>query len=94
VRELAAAIESAFTFGISPFIPLEDLPTAITGHHQTATLNHSSQLPVTSMAEAERELIQRALQMAEGNKTRTAQILGVSRKQLYAKIAKYGLAVD
>ncbi|HXR24088.1 MAG TPA: sigma-54 dependent transcriptional regulator, partial [Candidatus Binataceae bacterium] len=94
VRELAAAIESAFTFGTAPLIPLEDLPTAITGRQQVAALNHNSQLPVTSMAEAERELIQRALQMAEGNKTRTAQILGVSRKQLYAKIAKYGLDVD
>lgn len=46
------------------------------------------------MVEAERELIQRALQLAEGNKTRTAQILGVSRKQPYAKIAKSGLTVD
>jgi DNA-binding NtrC family response regulator len=41
------------------------------------------------MVEAERELIQRALQFAKGNKTRTAQIPGVSRKQLYAKIAQY-----
>jgi ribonuclease HII len=32
--------------------------------------------------------------MAGGNKTRAAQTLGVSRKHLYAKIAKYDLAVD
>lgn len=94
VRELATAIESAFTFGISRTITSEDLPTAITGQHRAATHSANSQLPVVSMVEAERELIQRALQLAGGNKTRTAQILGVSRKQLYAKIAKYGLAVD
>ena len=92
VRELAGVVESAFTFGSSPMITLEDLPPAITGRHNLAAAN--SQLPVVSMAEAERELIQRALQVAQGNKTRTAQIPGVSRKQLYAKIAKYGLATD
>jgi transcriptional regulator with PAS, ATPase and Fis domain len=94
VRELGAAIESAFTFGISPKITFEDLPETITGQHQATATDSNSQLPVVSIVEAERELIQRALQLADGNKTRTAQILGVSRKQLYAKIAKYGLVVD
>jgi two-component system, NtrC family, response regulator AtoC len=94
VRELAAVIESAFTFGVSSKITLEDLPETITGEHRAAGPGSNSQLPVVTMVEAERELIQRALQLAEGNKTRTAQLLGVSRKQLYAKIAKYGLAVD
>jgi transcriptional regulator with PAS, ATPase and Fis domain len=94
VRELAAAIESAFTFGVSPKITLEDLPETITGEHRAAGPGCNLQLPVVTMVEAERELIQRALQLAEGNKTRTAQLLGVSRKQLYAKITKYRLAVD
>lgn len=95
VRELAGAIESAFTFGHSARIGLADLPPAITGGKNGAKDGlRATGLPLASMVEAERELISRALQASSGNKTRAAQILGISRKQLYAKITKYGLAAD
>ncbi len=44
-----------------------------------------------SMREAERVAIADALRAAEGNKALAARILGISRKQLYAKIKAYGL---
>jgi DNA-binding NtrC family response regulator len=44
-----------------------------------------------SMKEAERGAIREALRRAEGNKSLAARILGVSRKQLYAKLRLYEL---
>jgi DNA-binding NtrC family response regulator len=44
-----------------------------------------------SLETAEREAIARALASTEGNKTRAAALLGISRKQLYVKIRKYEL---
>ena len=41
--------------------------------------------------ETERELIERALQMAGHNKTYAVELLKISRKKLYAGLAKYGL---
>jgi len=49
---------------------------------------------LTTFAEAERELIARALRRVADNKVHAARLLGISRKKLYAKIAKYGLAGD
>lgn len=92
VRELAGAIESAFTFGRSPTITVEDLPATITGAKRSART--AAAAPLVSMAEAERDLIQRTLDSSKQNKTRAAQMLGISRKQLYAKIAKYGIRAD
>jgi DNA-binding NtrC family response regulator len=91
VRELAGAIESAITFGRSPTITLEDLPAEIAGARPVAP-TAAAPSRVVSMVDAERELIHRALDAANGNKTRAARMLAISRKQLYAKIAKYGLA--
>ena len=45
-----------------------------------------------SFAGAERELIERTLRACGDNKTRAAELLRVSRKKLYARLAKYGLA--
>jgi DNA-binding NtrC family response regulator len=48
-------------------------------------------IPVgTTLAEAERLLIIRTLEAAEGNKQRAARILGISRRGLYTKLAAYG----
>jgi transcriptional regulator with PAS, ATPase and Fis domain len=90
VRELSNSIEAAFIFGHSPKIELENLPPAISGKHATAarpTINAA----VGSFADAERDIIARALEMAGGNKVHAARTLNISRKRLYAKIEKYGL---
>ncbi len=43
----------------------------------------------TTLEEAEKLIIQKTLDFARGNKQKTAQLLGISRKSLYNKIQKY-----
>ncbi|MFN8176901.1 MAG: sigma-54 dependent transcriptional regulator [bacterium] len=45
----------------------------------------------TSLDDAERELVMRTLAACEGNKTKTAAVLGISPKTLYAKLRLYGV---
>jgi len=94
VRELSNAIEGAFTFGDSALIAPEDLPPQFS---QRGGAPNGGALPLTrsavsSFADAERNLIRRALESTDGNKVRAAKLLKISRKKLYAKIAKYGLS--
>jgi transcriptional regulator with PAS, ATPase and Fis domain len=91
VRELSNAIESAFTFGRSAIIGLADLPPSISGQAGEMNLRQVSQSGVSSYVDAERDLIVRALEMTDWNKARAARLLKISRKKLYARIAKYGL---
>jgi two-component system response regulator AtoC len=97
VRELSNAIESAFTFGRSPMIRLQDLPAGIAGIRSARSSRLSESLTpepepaIGTFAEAERELIARALKATEGNKVQAAALLRISRKKLYAKIEKYAL---
>ncbi len=90
VRELSNAIEGAFTFGSSGTIRREDLPPAMTGL-AAPKFAPTSESNLASYSDAERDLIERALQMAEWNKAKAARILGISRKKLYARITRYGL---
>jgi transcriptional regulator with PAS, ATPase and Fis domain len=90
VRELSNAIEGAFTFGSSGTIRREDLPPGVTGLAPVKFVA-STESGLASYSDAERDLIERALQMAEWNKAKAARILGISRKKLYARISKYGL---
>ena len=91
VRELANAIESAFTFGRSQVIRLQDLPASIGGSRATEHPSGAAAIPVGSFADAEQALIRGALEATEGNKLQAAKLLKISRKKLYAKIAKYGI---
>lgn len=97
VRELSNAVESAFTFGRSPMIRLQDLPAGIAGARaQTSSMQSDTpagdpEPAIGTFADAERELIARALKSTEGNKVQAAALLRISRKKLYAKIEKYGL---
>jgi two-component system response regulator HydG len=45
-----------------------------------------------TLAEVEREFIQRVLTAEGGNKTRAAQRLGLDRKTLYRKLEEYAAA--
>ncbi|MGH8014259.1 MAG: sigma 54-interacting transcriptional regulator [Candidatus Binataceae bacterium] len=91
VRELSNVIESAFTFGRGPMVELEDLPPALRGT-ESQDQRSPQPSPIGTFADAERELIARALETTNGNKFAAARLLRISRKKLYAKIAKYGLS--
>ena len=90
VRELSNAIEGAFIFGKSAEIKLRDLPAAIKGS-QEKTKQPRRPASMGSFADAERDIIQRALEMAGGNKVHAARKLKISRKRLYAKIERYAI---
>jgi len=89
VRELSNAIEGAFIFGRTPMIELANLPPQVGGKRPPGAVTVS--VAVGTFAEAERDIIARALEMAGGNKVHAARTLKISRKRLYAKIEKYGL---
>jgi DNA-binding NtrC family response regulator len=89
VQELSDAVENAFGCAKSAVIGLGDLPTHISGVNGA-----SGVLPTISFetfADAERGVLQRALEITGGNKVQAARLLKISRKKLYSGIAKYGL---
>jgi len=45
----------------------------------------------TNVKEVERRLIEQVLADCRGNKTRAARRLGLTRKQLYVRLARYGM---
>ncbi len=104
VRELCNTIESAIIFGAGEQIGLDDLPAAIRCNEpvvltrddaapvqpEAAARTQSSPAP-QSFAESERELIERTLRLTGNNKTLAAELLRISRKKLYARLARYGL---
>jgi transcriptional regulator with PAS, ATPase and Fis domain len=92
VRELSNAIEGAFTFGRSATIGLSDLPANLINADPPIAPASEVNSHIPSLIEAECDLIRRTLEMTHGNRSHTARILKISRKRLYAKMAKYNLS--
>lgn len=92
VRELANAIEHAYVLSGDDTIAARDLPTFV----QAASVSDltSGDGPVVPLAVAERALITRALQAANGNRSRAATMLQIDRRRLYRKIRSYGLHIN
>ncbi len=89
VRELENAIERAFALGESDTITVEDLPSSVRG--RTVVQWKVSDKTVPSLEEAERSLIELALEVAKGKKAVAARYLKIDRQRLYRKIKKYDL---
>jgi len=89
VRELENAIERAFALGESETISVEDLPATLRG--KSTVQWKMSGKPVPSLEEAERSLIELALEVAKGKKAVAARFLQIDRQRLYRKIKKYKL---
>lgn len=89
VRELENAIERAVVLGSTELILAEDLPEAIL--EETA----ASGEPVNALAEgirqAKKELIERAIEQANGNYTEAAKLLGVHANHLFRLIRTLNL---
>jgi two-component system response regulator AtoC len=91
VRELFNVVENAFTMCQSATIGVDDITFPSTPKTDVPPPAPVPVVPPT-FEESERTLIERALAFTGGNKVRAARQLGISRKKLYAKLARYGLA--
>ncbi len=89
VRELINAVERAVIMAQGHLIEAGDLPLAIQGSARTQ--DDYCLRPGLTIREAERLLIERTLEATGGNRTRAAEMLGITRKTLQNKIKEYGL---
>jgi len=91
VRELMHVAEAAFVVCEGTLIRPEHLPPAFrqTTVPGAAEASPAGRLP--TLRELEREHIERVLRAAGGHRGNTAKILGISERNLYRKLAEYGL---
>lgn len=89
-RELANAIERAVIVATGKRIEEADLPGGIADAVKARRMREQP----LSLAELEAAHIRQVLAATNGNKTECARILGISRKNLYEKIARYKLQVS
>ncbi len=88
IRELRNCIESAVVMCKGSMITLTDMPPSV----GTGTDENSIIIPIgISMDSAEKEIIKATLFHENGNKTKTAEILGIGRKTLHRKISEYNI---
>ncbi len=95
VRELHNAVPSAAIMAEGDAIRECDLPAAVRGAPTDGMTSSGDDVRSPTLAEAvsalERRMVSEALAGEDGNRTRTAERLGITRKTLLAKIALYGL---
>ncbi len=96
VRELANAMEHAWLLCQTNVIAPEHLPPAIRkAARRVETTTRREDVPeepaIKTLEESEIESIRRALEQTGGNRTRTAELLGVTRRGLIYKLKRFGI---
>jgi transcriptional regulator with PAS, ATPase and Fis domain len=98
IRHLENIMERAFHFCQAPYIGVEHLPedflsavkhssyTHMSSHSDVSQLKHNRQEQINDV---DRKIILEALEKTNGNKTKAAELLGISRSTLYEKMKKY-----
>jgi len=86
VRELQNAIEGALVLGRGPILLRKELPAHLVASSEKARLSESGLL---TLREAERAMVERALAVSDGNKSKAARLLGTTRKRLYNLMERY-----
>ncbi len=100
LSELARVIDHAHAQQRSegPLITLEDLPVSIQGNlgagYPPPTPASSTKPLDELLTEVERRLIETALRQTRSNKSRAAEMLGISRPRLYRRIKELNLPDD
>jgi DNA-binding NtrC family response regulator len=84
-------IERATILAPGPFIELKHLPPTLADEPPANNQPHVALAPGITVEEAERRLIMMTLEHTRDNKTRAAEILGISLKTLHNKLNKLRL---
>lgn len=88
IRELENCIESACVLCSGDEIKIDDLPASV----RKIDEEHVIEIPVgITMDEVEKIVIQENLAANNGNKSKTADILGIGRKTLHRKLEDWGI---
>jgi two-component system, NtrC family, response regulator AtoC len=96
VRELSHVIERAVLWSKGAMLDVEHLALEVPPEHVEPAVDGSAPLPASrpqgmELEQWERALIEQALRESEGNQTRAAQRLGISRDTLRYRLKKYGI---
>ena len=88
IRELRNCVESAVVMCTKDQISFDDLPSTVRSGCDIAAISIPAGI---TMNEAEKIIITENLALNNGNKTKTAETLGIGRKTLHRKYIEYGI---
>jgi DNA-binding NtrC family response regulator len=92
VRQLGHAVEHAMVLAGGADLEVHHLPREIARAGEISRATAPVPRPLgTALKEFEREYLHRALAQAEGKRTLAAEILGISRKNLWEKLRMHGM---
>ena len=89
MRELRNVINRAFIMARGDTLTIDCLPDKLIGSRKRRNRNAVSIPLGQPMEEVERIVIEETLNMTDGDRRKTAEILGISYKTLYNKTKKY-----
>jgi DNA-binding NtrC family response regulator len=92
VRELSHAVQHAVVLAHGSTIDLEHLPEDIVGASVATPLPDDVAPLNAAIKRFEREYLLRALAAAGGKRVRAAELLGISRKNLWEKLRAHGIS--
>jgi two-component system, NtrC family, response regulator HydG len=93
VRELRNVMENMVLLAHSDVLSGDDVPEQVRGTPgPLARGGGGYELAGRSLAEVERALVEANLELCEGNREKTAKILGIGERTLYRKLKEYGLS--
>lgn len=85
VRELQHAVERAVILGEGSLLKPENFP------FHTIERRKKEEDEILNLEQLERQTVEKALRLSQGNMTRAAEYLGITRFALYRKLEKLGL---
>ena len=97
IRELRNTVERMVVLARNEMLDVDDIPLQIRNFQSAQTVITATVQPTAPAVESqkldlngnERKLIEQALQTAGGNRTRAAEILGISRRTLHRRLNEY-----
>jgi len=94
VRELRNVIENMVVLAHSDMLGVEDMPDSVQAVGASTERGHKGgfDLAGRSLAEVEKASIEVNLAVCEGNREKTAKVLGMGERTLYRKLKEYGIS--